>query len=127
MSEAKVTLRYERRVDSAFSLARTGPSMRKPTPRCARYLAFHSLFAIGIQYAQFEQQSLNLEIGPSVIRQALVMEQSLDGGVAGDEVGEADAGVIGGDLEGGEEGWYVCGVHGCACCFMLGFRFEISA
>lgn len=42
------------------------------------------------------------------------MEEGFGLGVGGDEVGEAEGGVVGGYLEGGEEVWDCGGVH---CCF----------
>ena len=39
------------------------------------------------------------------------MEERLDLRVGREEVGEAYGGVVGGDLEGGEEGWDVVGLH----------------
>lgn len=42
------------------------------------------------------------------------MEEGFGLGVGGDEVGEAEGGVVGGYFEGGEEVWDGGGVH---CCF----------
>jgi len=46
-----------------------------------------------------------------MIGQTFVMEQSLGLRIAGEEVGEADGGVVVGNLEGGEEGGDGSGVH----------------
>jgi hypothetical protein len=54
---------------------------------------------------------LDLNIGPPVIGETFVMEEGFGLGVGGDEVGEAEGGVVGGYFEGGEEVWDGGGVH----------------
>jgi len=50
-------------------------------------LGFDGFLTVGIQDTEFEEKALDLNIGPSLVRQAFVVEEGFDLGVGGDEVG----------------------------------------